>query len=127
MQAEAEPGKLGSYFSFYFYLGTHVCYAEAPGGHTAFPSWNQIPSEHDLPFPITVPDLWVEDSITRGTGTSSWLLVRWAGGKELGNSSADQVPKPPVALRSGALHHRWSCRSALPHSHQATTQVSSQV
>lgn len=75
VRAEAEPGKLGSCFSFYFYLGTQVCYAEAPGEHTAFPSWNQIPSEHYLPFPITVPDLRVEDSITGGTGTSSWLLA----------------------------------------------------
>lgn len=70
MRAEAELGKLGSCFSFYFYLGTQVCYAEAPGGHTAFPSWSQIPSEHYLPFPVPVPDLQVEDSIARGTGTS---------------------------------------------------------
>lgn len=92
VRAEAEPGKLGSCFSFYFYLRTQVCYAEAPGGHTAFPSWNQIPSEHYLPFPISVPDLRVEDSITRGTGISSWLLVCWEEGRSWGTALQARSP-----------------------------------
>lgn len=60
------PGKLGSYFSFYFYLGTQACprcNAEAPRGRAGFPSWSQIPSARCLPFPVGVPDLLVEGSV----------------------------------------------------------------
>lgn len=106
MRAEVEPGKLGSCFSFYFYLGTQVCCAEAPGGHTAFPSWSQIQSEHYLPFPVTVPDLQVEYSITRGSGTSSWLLVCCGRREGAGEQLCRPGPLVSSCSEAGTLHHR---------------------
>lgn len=105
-----QPGKLGSRFSFYFYLGTQVrprCNAEAPGGRAAFPSWSQIPSA--LPASPRVPDLLVDDSIFRGTETSRPALCPAHGAVQQEQRSWGPEPCPPgtalCGLGLGSLYH----------------------
>lgn len=99
-------GKAGLMFQLLFLSGNPSLLCRGPRGTHCLPGWSQIPSEHYLPFPVTVPDLRVEDRITRGTGTSSWLLGCCGRREGAGEQLCRPGPLASCCSEARKLHHR---------------------
>lgn len=110
------PGKLGSRFSFYFYLGTQVrprCNAEAPGAALPSPAGARY-HLHYLPLPERQTSWWrtaSSEAPRHPARTSAQPTVRCSGSKGAGDRS--HVLRARLCrLRLGSLHHSQPSRDA---------------
>ena len=140
-----QPGKWGSRFSFYFYLGTRVCRrcsAEAPG--------DALPSPAGARYHLCATCLslsrcqtsWQRAASSEALGhparTSAWAMA-WCVGREGAGEqshvlqarlSAGQAPLSSSRAEAGNTSSqltRRRRRAALSPAHRATTRVSGQM